>query len=254
MDFNSLCPSKIWDKRGKMSISHITEKAYNIFLRTREHKCIGIRFAFVVILLCGNMTVSNNGFVLRDSVDDYLKEYCANPISEYDEIIKKGVRRLGWDWRMMAAIVWNESRFNIHAVSSQGARGLMQFMPRTARRFGLEEEEELKDPKKNIKAGVEYLKFLERRFDEIEDRDERIKFVLAGYNAGPGHVRDAMALAEKYGYDPHVWVGNVEKWLLALQERKYYTDEVCKHGFFRGRYTVQYVRKVFEKYYFYCNI
>ena len=134
MDFNSLCPSEIWDKRGKMSISHITEKAYNIFLRTREHKCIGIRFAFVVILLCGNMTVSNNGFVLRDSVDDYLKEYCANPISEYDEIIKKGVRRLGWDWRMMAAIVWNESRFNIHAVSSQGARGLMQFMPRTARR------------------------------------------------------------------------------------------------------------------------
>ena len=253
MDFNSLCPSKIWDKRGKMSISHITEKAYYIFLRTREHKCIGIRFAFVVILLCGNMTVSNNGFVLRDSVDDYLKEYCANPISEYDEIIKKGVRRLGWDWRMMAAIVWNESRFNIHAVSSQGARGLMQFMPRTARRFGLEEEEELKDPKKNIKAGVEYLKFLERRFDEIEDRDERIKFVLAGYNAGPGHVRDAMALAEKYGYDPHVWVGNVEKWLLALQERKYYTDEVCKHGFFRGRYTVQYVRKVFERYHFYTE-
>ena len=154
---------------------------------------------------------------------------------------------------MMAAIVWNESRFNIHAVSSQGARGLMQFMPRTARRFGLEEEEELKDPKKNIKAGVEYLKFLERRFDEIEDRDERIKFVLAGYNAGPGHVRDAMALAEKYGYDPHVWVGNVEKWLLALQERKYYTDEVCKHGFFRGRYTVQYVRKVFERYHFYTE-
>ena len=241
-------------QKGENEYITYIEKAYNIFLRTREHKSIGIRFAFVVILLCGNMTVSNNGFVLRDSVDDYLKEYCANPISEYDEIIKKGVRRLGWDWRMMAAIVWNESRFNIHAVSSQGARGLMQFMPRTARRFGLEEEEELKDPKKNIKAGVEYLKFLERRFDEIEDRDERIKFVLAGYNAGPGHVRDAMALAEKHGYDPHVWVGNVEKWLLALQESKYYNDEVCKHGFFRGRYTVQYVRKVFEKYYFYCNI
>ena len=228
-------------QKGENEYITYIEKAYNIFLRTREHKCIGIRFAFVVILLCGNMTVSNNGFVLRDSVDDYLKEYCANPISEYDEIIKKGVRRLGWDWRMMAAIVW------------QGARGLMQFMPRTARRFGLEEEEELKDPKKNIKAGVEYLKFLERRFDEIEDRDERIKFVLAGYNAGPGHVRDAMALAEKYGYDPHVWVGNVEKWLLALQERKYYTDEVCKHGFFRGRYTVQYVRKVFERYHFYTE-
>ena len=126
----------------------------------------------------------------------------------------------------------------------------MQFMPRTAARFGLEGDEVV-DPKKSIDAGVEYLKFLERRFDEIEDRDERIKFVLAGYNAGPGHVRDAMALAEKYGYNPYIWSGNVEKWLLALQERKYYTDNVCKHGFFRGRHTVRYVKDVFERYEFY---
>lgn len=219
-------------------------------MRVGEHKNKILRFIFIAILLCFDITIRNNEFLSQTVVDDYLDEYCANPISEYDEIIQVGVRRLGWDWRMMASIVWNESRFNINAVSSQGARGLMQFMPRTAVRFGLEEED-LKDPQKNIIAGVEYLKFLERRFDEIEDRDERIKFVLAGYNAGPGHVRDAMALAEKYGYDPHVWVGNVEKWLLALQERKYYTDSVCKHGFFRGRYTVQYVRKVFERYYFY---
>lgn len=216
-------------------------------MRIEEYKNKILRFILIATLLCFHITISNNEFLSREPVDRYLKEYCAEPISEYDAIIQVGVGRLGWDWRMMSAIVWNESRFNINAVSSQGARGLMQFMPRTAARFGLEGDE-LKDPKKNIETGVEYLKFLERRFAEIEDRDERIKFVLAGYNAGPGHVRDAMALAEKYGYDPHVWVGNVEKWLLALQERKYYTDEVCRHGFFRGRYTVQYVRKVFERY------
>ena len=138
-------------------------------MRTREHKSIGIRFAVVVILLCGNMTVSNNGFVLRDSVDDYLKEYCANPISEYDEIIKKGVRRLGWDWRMMAAIVWNESRFNIHAVSSRGARGLMQFMPRTARAYGLEVNsmiDERFDPVKATKAACQYMKDLYKMYND----------------------------------------------------------------------------------------
>ena len=209
-----------------------------------------MHLVFIALLLCFNMTISNNGFLLRDSVDRYLKEDCAEPISEYDAIIQVCVLRLGWDWRMMASIIWNESRFNINAVSSQGARGLMQFMSRTAARFGLEEDD-LQNPKKNIEAGVEYLKFLERRFDEIEDRDERIKFILAGYNAGPGHVRDAMALAEKYGDNPHVWYNSVDKWLLALQERKYYTDEVCRHGFFRGRYTVRYVKNVFEKYYFY---
>ena len=222
-------------------------------MRIEEDKHKIFRFIFIALLLCFNETIGNNGFLFRYSVDDYLEEYCNEPISEYDAIIQVGVRRLGWDWRMMASIVWNESRFNINAVSSQGARGLMQFMPRTAARFGLEEDE-LKDPKKNIEAGVEYLKFLDRRFDEIEDRDERIKFVLAGYNAGPGHVRDAMALAEKYGDNPHIWNGSVEKWLLALQESKYYRDNVCKHGFFRGRYTVRYVKNVFKKYEEYTNL
>ena len=222
-------------------------------MRIEEHKHKILRFIFIALLLCFNETISNNGFMSRELIDGYLKEYCGKPISEYDAIIQVGVRRLGWDWRMMASVVWNESRFNINAVSSLGARGLMQFMPRTAARFGLEGDE-LKDPKKNIEAGVEYLKFLERRFADIEDRDERIKFVLAGYNAGPGHVRDAMALATKYGDNPLVWNGSVEKWLLALQERKYYSDEVCRYGFFRGRHTVRYVNDVFKQYYSYKNI
>lgn len=208
---------------------------------------------FVVLLLCLNICVCNNNGVSQDFINEYLDEYNLTPVSQYDKIIKREVRKLGWDWRMMASIVWNESRFSVDAVSSQGARGLMQFMPRTAERFGLEGDEVL-NPALSIEAGVEYLMFLERRFDEIADRDERIKFVLAGYNAGPGHVRDAMALAEKYGDNPHVWNGSVEKWLLALQESKYYRDEVCKHGFFRGRHTVRYVKNVFEKYYEYTNL
>ena len=219
-------------------------------MNSEKYKNIVTRLIFVTLFLLLSIASLKNGITSQEFIDEYLEDSRRESISEYDAIIKEGVQRLGWDWQMVASIVWNESRFDINAVSSQGARGLMQFMPRTAARFGLEGED-LKDPKKNIEAGVEYLMFLERRFDEVVDRDERIKFILAGYNAGPGHVRDAMALAEKYGDNPYVWDGSVEKWLLALQKRKYYTDEVCRHGFFRGRYTVRYVKDVFAKYYFY---
>lgn len=196
--------------------------------------------------------VGSARFVIYDShsvlyISQIAMQELHSPVSQYDDIFRREVERLGWDWRMLASIVWNESRFNNDVVSSQGARGLMQFMPRTAARFGLEGDEVL-DPRKSIAAGVDYLLFLERRFNEIEDRDERIKFILAGYNAGPGHVRDAMALATKYGDDPHIWNNSVEKWLLALQESKYYNDKVCRHGFFRGRHTVRYVNDVFKKY------
>lgn len=211
-----------------------------------------ILIVVVLLMFLGVTLCEEREVVSRDFVCDYLEEVGRKPISQYDDIFKEKVVELGWDWRMLAAIIWNESRFNVNAVSSQGTRGLMQFMPRTAERFGLIGEDVV-EPRKSVEAGVEYLLFLERRFDEIEDRDERIKFVLAAYNAGPGHVRDAMALAGKYGDNPYVWDDSVEKWLLLLQERKYYTDEVCKHGFFRGRYTVRYVKGVFKKYYEYTN-
>lgn len=206
-----------------------------------------------VLLLCNSVR-----FAMYDShsvlyVAQLTMQDLNCSISEYDDIFREEARRLGWDWKMLASVVWNESRFNNGVISSQGARGLMQFMPRTAERFGLEGDEVL-DPRKSIDAGVEYLLFLERRFTEIKDRDERIKFVMAGYNAGPGHVRDAMALAAKYGDDPHMWDNSVERWLLALQESKYYGDNVCKHGFFRGRYTVRYVKNVFKKYEEYTNL
>lgn len=189
----------------------------------------------------------NNCGVSSRFIENYLNDFKLKPISKYDNIFREEVVRLGWDWRMLASIVWNESRFNINAVSSQGARGLMQFMPRTAVRFGLVGDEVI-DPQKSIAAGVEYLMFLERRFVDIEDRNERIKFILAGYNAGPGHVRDAMALAKKYGTNPYEWNGSVELWFLKLQERKYYIDDVCKNGFFRGLHTVRYVENVFDFY------
>ena len=90
-------------------------------------------------------------------------------------------------------------------------------------------------------------------FSSIENKEERIKFILAGYNAGPGHIFDAMALAEKYGANPNIWFGNVETYLLLKNQEEYYNDSVCKHGFFRGKHTVEYVHDVYDTYYIYCG-
>lgn len=174
-------------------------------------------------------------------------------ISPYDDVFRREAERLGWDWRLLAALAWNESHFNPTAMSSRGAAGIMQLMPGTAARFGLEGAD-VYDAERNIVAGVRYIGRLDEMFACVENRDERVKFILAGYNAGPGHVFDAMALAEKYGSDGDRWDGSVRDWLLKLNDERYYGDEVCRHGFFRGRHTVAYVEKVFKTYGEYCGV
>lgn len=200
------------------------------------------------------------GRLLRTLDDRYLRRntYLAQllpgsnvrkgEVSPYDSTFKKEAKMLGWDWRMLAAVAWNESHFNATAMSSQGAAGVMQMMPRTAAKFGLNDND-IYDPHLNIAAGARYIKRLDAIFKkEVSDSEERIKFILAGYNAGPGHVFDAMALAEKYGYNPHVWYDNVDQFILKLNDGQYYRDSVCKHGFFRGKHTVRYVDDVYDTY------
>ena len=172
-------------------------------------------------------------------------------VSDFDDIFREQAEILKWDWRLLAALVWNESHFNPLATSHQGAVGMMQLMPVTARKMGLTDDE-IYDPKRNIEAGVRYLKRLDEMFSQIENRDERVKFILAGYNAGPGHVMDAMTVCEKYGFDPHRWEGNVKDFMLKLSEKPYYSDSVCVHGFYRSNHTIRYVDKVFGKYHEYC--
>lgn len=174
-------------------------------------------------------------------------------ISPYDDVFRQEAEKMGWDWRLLAAMAWNESHFNTYAVSSQGAMGVMQMMPRTAAKFGIEGDDVFV-PEKNIAAGVQFIKRLDVIFSSVENREERIKFILAGYNAGPGHIFDAMNLAEKYGADPQRWNKNVDIYLLKLNDIQYYQDSLCHHGFFRGKHTVAYVDKVYDKYEEYCAL
>ncbi|MCB0854596.1 MAG: transporter substrate-binding domain-containing protein, partial [Bacteroidetes bacterium] len=117
-------------------------------------------------------------------------------ISEFDPSIKTNAEALHWDWRLLASLIYQESQFNPRTQSWAGAQGLMQVMPATGRDYGMTN---LFDPEENIKAGTSFLEYLGESWSEIPDSTERIKFVLASYNAGPGHVADARRLAEKNG-------------------------------------------------------
>ncbi len=173
-------------------------------------------------------------------------------ISPYDEIIKKESERIGWDWRLMASMIYQESRFNPQAESWAGAYGLMQLMPTTAANYGVTRES---PPAVHIRAGASFLKWLDDRFiGEIPDEQERIKFVLASYNIGYGHIEDARRLASRYGEDPNVWHDGVEQWLLKKSDPQYYTDQVVRFGYARGIETYNFVREVIDRYEHYKNI
>ena len=140
--------------------------------------------------------------------------------------------QINWDWRLLAALVFHESRFDASQRSWAGAAGLMQLMPHTASNFGLNKRTVF-DPEMNIEAGVQYIKSLNLSFRKVENKDERIKFILAGYNCGPSHILDAMALAKKYWKNPQIWFGNVDYYLLKKSEPEFYNDKVVKYGYFR---------------------
>ncbi len=174
-------------------------------------------------------------------------------ISQYDTLFKKYAPNIGWDWRLLAAIAYQESRFDNSVVSWAGARGIMQIMPRTAARNGLSEAE-ITNPERNVQTAVKILSTLDGMFaGKVESESERLKFVLASYNAGQGHVYDAMALAAKYGKSPKVWQNNVRDAVLMKSKPEYYNDPVVKHGYFRGTQTVEYVDNVLSTFDYYKN-
>lgn len=168
-------------------------------------------------------------------------------ISHFDDLFKKYSKEINWDWRLLASLAYTESNFDTTAVSWAGARGLMQLMPRTARAMGVPEGKE-QNPEESVKAAVKFIKSTDRSLSMISDKNERIKFILASYNAGLGHIYDAMALAGKYGKNKNVWNDNVENFILLKSNEEYFTDPVCKNGYFRGIETYNFVRDITSRY------
>ncbi len=181
---------------------------------------------------------------IRQHVDTRTTQ--TGKLSPYDKIVQPHAKHYGFDWRLIVAQMYQESRFNPKARSWAGAVGLMQVLPRTARSLGFQE---VTTPEKGIHAGVQYLNWVRERFDPELPVHVRTWFALAGYNAGHGHVRDARRLARKQGLNPDRWFGHVEKAIQLLAKKKYARQ--ARHGYCRGSEPVKYVQEIkrrFEAY------
>jgi membrane-bound lytic murein transglycosylase F len=166
-------------------------------------------------------------------------------LSPYDDLLRRAAAQIGWDWRLLGSQMYQESQFKPAARSWAGALGLLQVMPATARQFGVRDP---LDPQQNVTAAVKYLQWLEAHWAKaIEDPAERLKFVLASYNAGTGHIEDAQRLASANGADPNKW-NDVSYWVLQLSKAEAYTQPEVKFGFCRGLEPVLYVSAILDRF------
>ena len=183
--------------------------------------------------------------IVRRHMRPVMRDAAHGIISAYDDLFRRYSATAGFDWRLLAAQCYQESGFDPEAVSSMGALGLMQLMPSTADALGVPEEKRF-DPEQNIAAAARYIKRVSQSFSDIKDAGERIRFTLAAYNGGVGHVQDAQTLARKAGRDPQHW-DDVAPFILLLSEPRYYRDPDVRFGYMRGSETEAYVRLIMER-------
>lgn len=182
---------------------------------------------------------------IRRHVYSPMLDRAGGVISKYDRYFQMYAPMARIDWRLMAAQCYQESCFDPNAKSWAGACGLMQIMPRTADHLGLPRGE-MFSPEANIAASARYLAELGRHYEDVPV-SERVYYQIASYNGGFFHIRDAMALARKYGRNPHRW-DDVAEFVLKLSDPQYYTDPVVRYGYMRGRETVGYVARIRDRY------
>lgn len=189
---------------------------------------------------------------VRMASSEYFATYTGK-VSPFDDIIRRYSDTIGWDWRLVASLIYQESRFNPSVISPVGAYGLMQVMPETGKFFGFDVTRSVDN---NIHAGVCYIRMLDSLFDDwVTDPDERVKFILASYNAGHGHVLDAIKLAEKNGLNPGKWDNNVSLFLERKSDPAIYSDPVVRNGRLKQGVEVNaYVSDILERYEHYKNI
>ena len=218
----------------------------------------------------------NSSPQLKKKLDEFLTKYCSSEefkelkkryfdylteipnevilikrgqLSPFDAIFKKEAAKYGWDWRFLAAVAFKESRFNPNARGFGGAYGLMQFMPNTGPKYGVVPGS---SPETQIAGGMKLINKIYTSWTDIPDKDQRLKFTLASYNAGKGHIDDAQRLAAEYGLNPNIWDGNVAVMVQKLAVPEYYRSPIVRCGAYRG-HAFSYVNSVFAKYKQWCG-
>lgn len=190
-----------------------------------------------------------------DPLGSQRKTEVAHTISIYDGLIRSVSEEEGYDWRLMSAIAYHESRFSPDIVSKRGAAGLMQIMPAVARQFNVTGDRIL-DPETNIRLATQVLSKItaDLRFAPGTPDADRMRIILASYNGGIGHVNDARRLARSHGENPDSWE-TVARYLALKALPEYYEQEGVRCGRFTGsNQTTAYVRDVMKRYDRYCRL
>ncbi|HIF50634.1 MAG TPA: transporter substrate-binding domain-containing protein [Thiotrichaceae bacterium] len=170
-------------------------------------------------------------------------------LSPYDDVTQHYADKYGFDWRLITALMFQESQFDPKASSYAGAKGLMQLIPATAKLMGIKDSN---NAESSIYAGVRYLNYLRGKFEDALLLQDRMWFTLASYNAGYGRVKRARALAEEQGLDKNKWFDNVE--LAMLDLAKPYYKNGAKVRYCRCGQTVVYVREIRTRYFNYIRL
>ena len=159
---------------------------------------------------------------------DTLKMPTMSQICEYDDLIRAEAKKIGWDWRLLASIIYQESNFKPDLVNSKGAFGLMQLMPLTMKKYHITRNSTVEE---QLEAGGKVLVRLDKKLAEVvTDSLERVHFVLASYNVGMSRVLSYRELATKNGHNPNVWHNNVERY--SPKQTKAFVREVTNRYFY----------------------
>lgn len=189
--------------------------------------------------------LSRRYFALYDLPSTIKRSRKVSNLSPYDDIIKSYANMYGFDWRLVAAVVYKESKFSMGVKSGKDAKGLMQIKESTASYYGITD---LYDPENNIKAGVLHLSRLKRKMESYGlEGDEVIKFTLAAYNAGEGRIMDCISFAKSEGVNHQHW-SDVASVIPMMSIKENYAGDHIRFGKFRGKETIEYVDSIMTLY------
>jgi membrane-bound lytic murein transglycosylase F len=191
------------------------------------------------------LQIRNRYYANFDHLDYFdLKKFHQRLLSRlptFQSVIIREAKRHHFDWRLIAALIYQESHFDPEAISYTGVRGIMQLTLETANDLGVENRS---DPIQSIGGGIKYLKWLYGLFDDIPGFD-RMLFALASYNIGYGHVRDAQNIARSKGEEHKKWI-TLKETLPLLRQSAYYRKTM--YGYARGNEPVRYVNNIMNYY------
>lgn len=208
-------------------------------MRKNNRKLLKELNAFIPKVRKGTLLGNTFGHKYFDNVsrlqtDDF--DLASQRISKYDDSLKRYAKEYGFDWRLMAALCLQESRFDQGIENRFGAVGLFQIKEATANEpyIGVKPIRGLANYDNNIHAGVKYLAWLKKNFfDSHKDLPEveRLRMMMAAYNAGPTRIQEAINQAKKMGLNPNLWFRNVELAMLEIgvPEPVIYVSEINKH-------------------------